>query len=294
MISRISAAAALALSIVSLCGVAQGMVRADDSASISKLVETRGPALVTVKFILKGGEQDEESETTGVVIDPSGLILTSNNAFDGVMARFGQPARTPSDIKVLIGEDTQGLEAKFYARDSELGLAWVQLKDAPAKPLAAVDFEKGGTCKLGDGVYTVALMGKFFDRAHAVCEGRVSAVTKKPRELYIPSVGLAGFEPGLPAFNGAGQVVGFTTLILPDQEEVQGTAGGMRAAMRGIIAGCMILPSNEVVAATKRAKETAASGAAEAPKADAPKEEAPKADAPKADAPGKTAPEQPK
>jgi hypothetical protein len=79
-------------------------------------------------------------------------------------------------------------------------------------------------------------------------------------------------------FNEKGDLLGITTLILPDQEEVMGSSGGMRAAMRGITGG-MILPASEVVAATARAKETAAKAPAPTPAAAEPKkDEAPKAD----------------
>lgn len=249
-----------------------------EGADLSKMVAEKAPAIVSIKFILKGGEQDEEVETTGFVIDPSGLILSSNNAFGGLMARFGGPTPTPTDIKVLIGDDTQGVEAKFFARDSELGLAWVQLTTPPAKPLTAIDLSKGASAKLGESIFEIALMGKFFDRAPSISMGNVAAVVKKPRELVIPSIGLASGEMGMPVFNTAGELLGVTTLILPDQEEMSGGANAVRTAMRGITGG-MILPASEVIAATARAKETASKAPEAAPAAAEPKkDEAPKAD----------------
>lgn len=243
-----------------------------DTGDTQKIVDANAPAIVTLKFILKGGEQDEEVETTGIVIDPSGIILSNNNAFGGLMARFGGPTPTPSEIKVLIGDDTQGVDASFMARDSDLGLAWVKLNEAPAKPLAAVDLSKSVSATLGQDLVEVSLMGKFFDRAPIVSTAQVAAVVKKPRELYIPSIGLASGEMGMPVFTAKGELLGITTLILPDQEEVAGNSGGMRAIMRGITGG-MILPAAEAHAATLRAKETAAAGKTEDAKPDAAKEE---------------------
>lgn len=248
-----------------------------DGTQIQKIVDSTTPAIVTLKFILKGGEQDEEVETTGIVIDPSGLILTNNNAFGGLMARFGGPTPTPSEIKVLVGDDTQGVDATFMARDSELGLAWVKLAAAPAKPLAFVDLSKSAPGSLGQDLVEVSLMGKFFDRAPVVSTANIAAVVKKPRELYIPSIGLASGEMGMPVFNEKGDLLGITTLILPDQEEVMGSSGGMRAAMRGITGG-MILPAAEAMAATTRAKETAAAGKTEDAKPADGKGEEPKKD----------------
>lgn len=251
-------------------------VRAD-TTDTQKIVDANAPAIVTLKFILKGGEQDEEVETTGIVIDPSGIILSNNNAFGGLMARFGGPTPTPSEIKVLIGDDTQGADASFMARDSDLGLAWVKLNEAPAKPLAAVDLSKSVPATLGQDLVEISLMGKFFDRAPIVSTAHVAAVVKKPRELYIPSIGLASGEMGMPVFTTKGELLGITTLILPDQEEVVGNSGGMRAIMRGITGG-MILPAAEAHAATLRAKETAAAGKTEEPAAEPAKNDSQKDD----------------
>jgi S1-C subfamily serine protease len=216
------------------------------------LAAEKAPAIVSIKFILKGGDMDEENETTGVVVDPRGIILTSNLAFGGLMARFGGPAVSPSDIKVLIGDDTQGLDATFVARDSELGLAWIRLKTPPATPLSHIDFSKGTSPELGDSIYMVGLMGKFFDRAPSISEGRVGAIARKPRTLYIPSIGLAGTEQGIPVFAADGRPIGISTIIFPEQEELAGSPGGVRAAMRGVT-GSMILPAADVADATERA-----------------------------------------
>lgn len=244
-------------------------------ADVTTLVESKAPAIVSIKYMLKGGDEDEEGETTGVVIDGErGLVLASNNAFGGMMARFGGPSPTPSDIKVLIGDDDNGVDAKFVARDSELGLAWVELSVKPTTPLAAVDMSKSANVKLGDPIYVISQMGKFFDRAASVASGHVSALTKKPRDLVIPTIGLAATEMGMPVFTASGEVVGVLTLILPEQEEMSGSPSQMRATMRGIT-GNMILPAAQVVEATKRALETAANPSAEPAKEDKPAEDKP-------------------
>ena len=266
-----------------------------ENAVFSTIINDKGPAIVTLKFILKGGEQDQETETTGVVIDgTTGLVLASNTAFGGLAARFGGPVPTPSDIKILVGDDTVGLDAKFYARDTELGLAWVQLTTPPVKPLVAIDLANSAEATLGEPIYTISLMGKFFDRAVNIAEARVGALVKKPRPLYIPSIGFAGGEQGMPVFNAKGQVLGISTFILPDEDEVASVPGGMRSAMRGVTGG-MILPAAEVIAATARAKETAASGGDPTAPADDAAPADPKADPkPDADAAPTTDPTQPK
>src|SRR5207247_740092 len=130
----------------------------------------------------------------------------------------------------------------------------------PAKTYPSIDFSSGVDAKLGDSLYAVSLMGKFFDRAPWVAEFKIGAVVKKPRSLLIPSAGLRGVELSMPVFDAQSRAVGVTTFILPEQEEMEANPNGMQSAMRGITSSSMILPASEVVAATARAKETAKKG----------------------------------
>ncbi len=263
----------VAASTLSCAPVAMGQTTA---ASYEKLNAERAPAIVTVKFLLKVQNEEQEEETPGVMIEKGGLVLASNIAFGGLAARFGGEAVTPTDIKILIGDDTQGVEAKIIARDSEVGLAWVQI-DKPAEAgYPFVDFAQSSSAKAGDTVMVVTHLGKFFDRAAIVNEGKIVATPAKPRKLMIPSVELAGADFGVPVFDSKAAPVGVLTVILPDQDELQATQGGMQQILKGISGGKMILPAEEVVAATKRAKETAASGKTEeAPAAETPAQAAP-------------------
>lgn len=237
--------------------------------AVQKILNEKAPPLVTIKYVLKGDEGgmgmfgdggDREMEVTGVMIEPSGLVLVSNTEMGGMMARFarmmqgmgGSPPK-PTDIKVLVGDDTQGVEAKLIARDSELDLAWVRIDKAPEKPYAHLDLTGSAAPKVGDYLYSVGRMGKFFDRAPVIHEFRLVGIAKKPRDLYIGG----GAGMGLPVYNAAGDVVGITSLILPSDEELEGAEEGMFGAM-GDMAGGMIIPTAEVVKATKSAIENAA------------------------------------
>lgn len=236
----------------------------------SRIVAERTPALVTIKFMLKDEEGEQEEEAAGTMIEGGGLVLCSNRPFGGLMARMGMPTPTPTDIKVLIGDDTEGVKAKFLARDTELGLAWIQIEEPAATPYTHITFDESATPGIGDRLFNVSLMGKFFHRAPMLSEGFVAATVTRPRNLIMPSISLAaGGEDGLPIFAEDGKAVGFSTLILPDREEMVG--GQMQSAMKGFF-GQMILPAKAVNQATANAKEMAKSNppAADAPKADEP------------------------
>ncbi len=218
------------------------------------LITKASPALVTIKCVLKmqgpGGTREVERDFTALMIDNKGTVLCASVQLgtSKLMRRYG--TITPTDIKVLIGDDTEGVKAKLLASDSELDLSWVQIKEPDAKGYAHVDFAKATTAKSGDRLLTLTRMDKFFDRTPIVNEGRLSGKTKKPRDLLVPSSSLE-VEPGMPIFAEGGLTVGVIVVQAPDEED-QAAGGRMGTA-------ALILPAAEVVKATKRAHETAAS-----------------------------------
>jgi S1-C subfamily serine protease len=250
-LARVSAAAVLLACVgLALVPVAANAEPAPQQAlTFKQLTDARANTLVTIKFILKSPEGEEESEATGVLISGDGLVLSSNFAFGG--GPFGGTS-TPTDIKVLVGEDTTGVDAKFIARDTELGLAWIKVDTAPSTPYAYVDFKDSTEVTQGDALLSVQKMGKFFGLATTVSEGHVGAVVTKPRTLVIPTIGMAGGELAVPIYNTAGKVVGISTYILPEAEEMQNARQSMRGSEFG-----MILPAADVVTATANAMEQA-------------------------------------
>ncbi|MGQ0629051.1 MAG: hypothetical protein ACT4PL_13255 [Phycisphaerales bacterium] len=241
-----------------------------------KLVADHASAIVTIKFVMKmempgsGGDHEFEEEVFGVMMDPKGLVLVSNFQMGGMASRMGRGqgmSVTPTQIKILVGDDTEGVEAKLVTRDSELDLAWVKVEKAPEKPFAAVDFSKAAEPKLGETLLFLDRLDKYFDRVPMVYETKVGATPKKPRSVYLPSD--EGRRYGVPVFTGMGETVGFAALQLPSEEDEQGM--GMNR-FRGAV---VVLPAAEIVTATERAMKAAESaekgdaGATEKPKTEA-------------------------
>jgi len=247
-----------------------------------RLMDKVAPALVSVKFVLKMegggpfGGGDQEMEAMGVLIEADGLVLVSSMEMGGFMARMGMQA-TPSDIKVLVGDDTEGVKAKLVSRDTELDQAWVKIDAAPEKPYPVVSLADAATPALGDPLYAVSRMGKFMDRAPIIIEGKLGGMASKPRHLLLGGMSFAG-QVGRPVFDGAGKFVGVITMMMPEEDESD-MSGGMFGSMRDMFAG-VILPAQEVASATQRAKEHA-DKPAETPAAPAP--EASPAETPKKD-----------
>ena len=246
----------------------------EESALYKSIIEKVGPAMVTIKMVLKlegMGDEAQDAEVTGLMIDTKGMILVSNTMIGGMMKQF---TITPTNIKVLFDDDdagAEGISAKLIARDSELDLAWFQINDEKAKDRVfnAVDLSSGAVAEMGDSLYTPRRMDKFFDRVMFISEGRVGGVTAKPRAMVVPS----GFqvEPGGPVFGADGKMIGVGAIILPGEEDMDVNS------FRDIYGrtGPLILPASEIRSATERAKEIAA----KAPAEEAPKPETPAAPA---------------
>lgn len=221
-----------------------------DYDSIAKFA---ADSTVTVKFVMKikgaQGEAENESEAPGVMIAEDGLVLCANSQMGGgPMVRPGV-STTPSELKILIGDDTQGLDARLMARDSELDLCWLRIKDAGARKFKAVDLSKPGQKLVGKPICSLVRLGKYFDRAIVVREARIGGTVSKPRALLAPSPTLG--EAGLPVYDADRLFVGMTVVQLPDADELQ--AATSMVAFNGFRG--LILPAAEIEKATKRARE---------------------------------------
>lgn len=247
----------------------------DDGGDVyGKLVKEKGDAVVSIKYILKEEDQESEEEVQGVVIEESGLILTSNFYMGGFPESLkqitGRGNRKPLEIKVMISGDQEGVDATLVARDSELDLAWLQITNKDNKKFAFVDIGKPAEAKLGDRILTLERLTKSNDHAHIIRESRVRSLIAKPRKLAVPGDELGG-SIGMLVFNGKGEYVGVSSLQFPSKEEMQAEQTSQFAQFRRI-PRAMVLPGEDVLKATAAAKEQAKAGKPvdEEPKTDTP------------------------
>ena len=203
-----------------------GTALAAGDPALESLLAQRAPSIVSVKFVIKmrfgrpGGamqEQEANREVRGLVVDASGLVLLANESLEGIPPNLKRMIRrqgaevtgTPSDLKVLFGSDSKEYEAVVVARDTNLGLAYVQVTDAEAKSPPAVDLSKDAEIGVGQTLLTVTRKGRGFDCAPVLGRLLVSGKVEKPRPLW--AVAGIGAPLGLPAFDAQGNAVGILT-----------------------------------------------------------------------------------
>ena len=227
-----------------------------------EIVQANEAAVVTVELVLesemsyKGESHKEERETSGtaVVIDESGLAVTSLSQIDPTSLEDFYGERDFSinvrvvDAKIKQGDGTE-TPAQVVLRDRDLDLAFIKPKSAPDKPFQAIDLENSVTPHLLDELVTISRLGSHAGRCVAAELERVQAVIEKPRRLYVVE-GALGL--GCPAFTHDGKVAGVTVLRCPKKGDA--TSFNMFSNMM-----CVVVPTETLQRAAKQAMEIDAS-----------------------------------
>ncbi|MHC5020806.1 MAG: trypsin-like peptidase domain-containing protein [Planctomycetota bacterium] len=221
---------------------------------IQTLIETRAKSIVNVRTVMQvsamGQQQENRMNTTGVVVDASGLILTMNLESDDMLPI---PRRTRRMMRqqgmaismklqsasVVVDGVEDDLDAFLVATDSELGISFLQISNLGEHKLEALDFSAAGKPALGETVYAVTRMAKAFDFAAVVRESRIGGKVKKPRTSWALTGGITG--AGLPLFNAAGQPLGIFTNLSAEAGE------------GGKVGATLLLPARPVQTAIGRA-----------------------------------------
>lgn len=174
-------------------------------------------ALVFVTAVAKmtysGESHDQTVESTGMVIDPSGLTICSLASIDPSSEMPEEKdmnmKASLSDVKI-VRADNKEYPAKLVLKDPDLDLAFIlpekQQADKPTS-FTAVLVGKTPAVKLLDTVITIDRLGKEFGREPMVFTSRISAIITKPRTFYLTSD--QGSSMSSPAFLTTGELLGF-------------------------------------------------------------------------------------
>lgn len=191
---------------------------------IRALSDKYKPSLVTLSLVVKlsaGGYSDQsEMEAQGVLLDGSGLVLTTNTAVDP-MAAYADEAESygssmtsrVTSVKILTSSGAE-IPAKVVLRDKDLNMAFLRPLSKPKVKLTGVNFQSAAKAQIGDPIYLLGRLGKTGNRSLEVKTERVAGIMERPRHMYI----LEAFQmiyAGNVVFNEQGQPLGFLTLRNP-------------------------------------------------------------------------------
>ena len=264
--------------------------RADEAAKAGRdvLAKSQG-AVVTVKLAIKqsmsmGGhdsKSESKTDTTGTVIDPSGLTVVSlattdpgsmvKDAYErAITARGGDTSQFKfeselSDVKIVLADGTE-IPADVVLRDKDLDLAYLRPSDKPAKPLPFINLKQDVKPQILDEVIVMNRLNQAANRAAVISAGRIEGIVDKPRTVYLLGGSMWGYSLGAPVFSLDGKLVGILFLRSTKSQADQ-SSGFMFSNLNQLGMMPVILPAADIVDGAKQALEAKAPVAEEKPAA---------------------------
>jgi Do/DeqQ family serine protease len=181
----------------------------------AKTVQNRNPLLddpIFRRFFGGGGQQPEQMQRSlgsGVMVDPSGLVVTNNHVIEGA-----------DQVKVSLS-DKREFEAEIVLKDSRTDLAVLRLKDTKEK-FPTLDFANSDDLLVGDVVLAI---GNPFGVGQTVTHGIISALARTQvgitdYQFFIQTD--AAINPG----NSGGALVDMTGKLVGINTAIFSRSGG--------------------------------------------------------------------
>ena len=199
----------------------------------AKVVEQRNPFADDPffrRFFGGGGfgvprEQVQRSLGSGVIVDPSGLVVTNNHVIEGA-----------NEVKVALA-DKREYEAEIVLKDSRTDLAVLRIRDGKER-FTALTFGNSDDLQVGDVVLAI---GNPFGVGQTVTHGIVSALARTQvgitdYQFFIQTD--AAINPGNSGgalVDLAGRVVGINTAIFSRSGGSQGIGFAIPANMVQVV-----------------------------------------------------------
>ena len=197
----------------------------------AKVVQNRNPLLddpIFRRFFGVPGQQPEQMQRSlgsGVMVDPSGLVVTNNHVIEGA-----------DQVKVSLS-DKREFEAEIVLKDTRSDLAVLRLKNTKEK-FPTLDFANSDDLQVGDVVLAV---GNPFGVGQTVTHGIVSALARTQvgitdYQFFIQTD--AAINPGNSGgalVDMAGKLVGINTAIFSRSGGSQGIGFAIPANMVRVV-----------------------------------------------------------
>jgi Do/DeqQ family serine protease len=199
------------------------------TVSAAKTVENRNP-LMSDPFFRQffgprfGAPQEQRSLGSGVIVDPSGLVVTNNHVVEGA-----------DQVQVTLA-DKREFSVDVVLKDQRSDLAVLRVKDKERFPV--IEFGNSDDLQVGD---VVLAMGNPFGVGQTVTHGIISAVARtqvgiSDYQFFIQTD--AAINPGNsggPLVDMTGRLVGINTAIFSRSGGSQGIGFAIPANMVGLV-----------------------------------------------------------
>lgn len=212
--------------ILAICFVAASctICRADNIADAArKIVESYKEAIVTVEMVneismsyeSENEKRESRSSATGVIVDPSGLVVTSLTACNPEDSAADMPddsgfgiSSKVMDAKIWLA-DGRDVAMDVVLRDRDLDMLFLRPKTPPTTPFKNVDLTQNASAQLMDQTLLFSRLGQIANRSLDASLDRVGAVINKPRLSYVLT-GISAYNLGCPVFTTDGKLLGIT------------------------------------------------------------------------------------
>lgn len=223
----------------------------EGKAIFKTLMDQHASAFVRVNWVMAssfmGQEQTQESSTTGVLVDPSGLVLvprmvaepTNPNAAKLTpeqRATFKMAAR---DYQIHLPGEDQPLPAEALTTDADQGVAWLRIKDPGNRKFAYVDTTRSELASPGQSYYVIERLEERYGEKPIMSWGIIQGEIDVPQKAHIVTGAL-----GL-AFSAKGKVLGY---VSPNFEGMGNDSFSMTGGLR-----MMLTPAKRLHSANLRA-----------------------------------------
>jgi len=224
--------------------------------ALRSLLEKHRTPLVTIEAKIErsvSGALSRTSESTsefhGVLIDASGVILTTSAPFRSTSRTFQgreiEINKKPKKIQVEIEGHASKQAAYLGTTVSSLGLAFLKLKKPDDTSFKSLDLEVDQTPSIGEHVVWISRKTEPFDYAPYFSVTRINGMVSKPRKLWTL---MHGLPAGLPMFAPDGTLLGVSVKVSPDDgAQSGGLFGGLLQSLQGESSTSMFLMSVETL-----------------------------------------------
>ena len=184
---------------LALFPVLGGAQQVEDYRAVSLALSTQhGAAVVAVKFVMSlaasGKEERIEDTTQALLVSKDGLLLVPDRAVSldlGTLMPAGPapgataPVAKSSEFRVRLAGSDVWLPADLVTRDSQLGIAWLRVRNPPVTGLSFVNLDDGLRAEPGMVFFTLMRTSDDWGGVTLFHPGLVLGQTQTPRQLLL-------------------------------------------------------------------------------------------------------------